>query len=136
MAPGRLRSIRIGRPRPGGAQVERVGVDDDLAASRREDPDERPDRGQVERAERSAGDDERLVLTDAIDVSDGAELGAIDAAHRDADDLVPVVLAPGQLLLGPDDRLEVGAAEGVGRVPRSDLVEPDPPSRPVGDRLG
>ena len=51
------------------AQVERLGVDDDLAAPRREDPDERPDRRQVELAARPAVDDEDLGLADAVDVA-------------------------------------------------------------------
>ena len=60
--------------------------------------------------------DEHLGLADAIDVVDRAELGAVDAADRRADDLVPVVAAPGQVLVGADDRFEVGAAQPVRRV--------------------
>ena len=45
----RLRPVGVGRPRSRRPQVERLGVDDDLAAARREDPDERADGRQVER---------------------------------------------------------------------------------------
>ena len=110
-APRRLRAVGVGLARSPRSQVERLGVDDDLAATRREDPDEGADGRQVERAVRPAVDGEDLGLADPVDVLDRPELGAVDAAHGAADDLVPVVRAAGEVLVGPDDRLEVGAAQ-------------------------
>ena len=93
----RLRSVGIRRPRSPRPQVERLGIDDDLATSRREDPDERANGRQVEAAERAAVDREDLGLADPIDVAHGPEVGPVGAADRAADDLVPVVRtrAPG-----------------------------------------
>ena len=79
---------------------------------------------------------EDLGLADAVDVLDGAELGAVDAAHRAADDLVPVVRAPGEVVVRADGRLEVGTSQAVGAVARRDLAEAEPPAGPVRDGLG
>ena len=128
-------SVRVGWMRARLAQVERVGIHDDLAPARREDPDERPNSRQVERADRSAAHDEDLVLGDPIDVLDGPELRAIDASHRRPDHLVPVVGAPGQVLVRPNGRFEVGAPERVRTVARRDLAEPEPPAGAVGHGL-
>ena len=110
----RLRPVGVRRPRSSRSQVERLGVDDDLATPRREDPDERADGGQVEAAERAAVDREDLRLADPVDVAHRPELGPVRAADGTADDLVPVVGAARQVLVGHDDRLEVGAAQRVG----------------------
>ena len=96
-------------------------VDDDLAAARGEDPDERPDRGHVELAVRPAVDEEDLGAARAVDVADRPQLGAVDAADGRADDLVPEVLAAAELRLGPGDPLEVRAAELVGGLAGRDL---------------
>src|SRR4029079_5572865 len=126
------------RPVAGGArfrrrQVERLDVDDDLAASRREHPDERPDRGHVDLAIGPAVDEEHLGATRAVDVADRPQLGAVDAANGRADDLVPEVLAARQLRLGPGDALEVRAAELVGGLAGRDLLEVQAPAGTVAD---
>ncbi len=100
LAPRRLRLRWVGRLRLRRTQVERIGVDDDLAPTRREDPDEGPDGRQVERRHRPAAHLEDLGLADPVDVLDDPELGAIGVLDGRADDLVPVVLATSEALVG------------------------------------
>ena len=80
--------------------------------------------------------DEDLVLGHAIDVLDDAQVGAVEAGHVAADDLVPVDLPAAQIGRGPDLRLEVGLAQGVRALPRGDLAEAHTPARSVLDGLG
>src|SRR4029079_9494346 len=129
---GRLRPV-AGATRCGRRRVYALAVDDDLAASRREHPDERPDRGHVELAIGPAVDEEHLGATRAVDVADRPQLGAVDAANGRADDLVPEVLAARQLRLGPGDALEVRAAELVGGLAGRDLLEVKAPAGTVAD---
>ena len=134
-ATGCLGTIRIRRARPGRTQIERRGVDHDLAAARSEDPDERADGRQVEAPIGAAVDGEHLGLADPVDVLDRAELLAIDAANGTADDLVPVVRPAGQVLVRPDDQFEIGATKRVGGVARGHLAEAQPPARAIRDGL-
>ena len=117
------RPVIARRPGLGCPEVERLGVDDDLAAARGEDADEGADRRQVERPIRPARDHVDLVLRDAVDIADRPELGPIDTGDRDADHLVPVDLAAGQLGVRSDVHLEICLAQGVGTLAGRDLVE-------------
>ena len=133
----RPRSVGVRAPFLGRSKVERLRVHDDLAAARREDPDERPHRRHVERAVRPAAHDVDLVLGDAVDVLDDPELRPVDAAHGHPEHLVPVDLAAGQVRLGPDRRSRGTRPRRVSAASRDvDLAEPDPPAGPVRDGLG
>src|SRR4030095_12062202 len=113
--PRRLRSVdavvcsaTTGLRRP---EVERIGVDDDLAPARREDADECPDRGHGGLAARPALNEEALGAARAVPLPDRSELRAVDVAHGRADDLVPEVLAATELGVGSGDPLAVDTPE-------------------------
>ncbi len=136
---GRLGPTRASAPgsfRPWQLKLECVGVDDDLATSRRKDPDERPYGRQVELAEGPTADEEHLGAAGPVHVLDAAKLAALGVEHGRADDLVPVVLASWQLLAGRHLDLEVGVAKPVGSCAVEDLVEADEPAGFVRMRGG
>ena len=138
-ARGRCRPTRASAPgsfRLWHLKLEGVGIDDDLAASRRKDPDERPYGRQVELAEGPTADEEHLGAAGPVHVLDAAELAALGVEHGRADHLVPVVLASWQLLAGRDLDLEIGVAKPVGSCAVEDLVEADEPAGFVRMRGG
>jgi hypothetical protein len=102
-------------------------------APRGEDPDEVTDGGDIELAVRPAVDDEHLRPTGAIDVADRPERLTSRRRDRRPDHLVPEVGSTRQRLLRACHDLEVGAHQWLGRRPVGDLLEAEPPARPVGD---
>ena len=117
-------------------EIERLGIDHDLASTRSEDPDERTDRRQVERPEWLPGHHVDLVLPDTVDVLDDPEVAAVDVADGHPDHLVPVHLAAREVTQRVNDCLQVRTPQGVGRVAARDLAESDAPAGSIGDRFG
>jgi len=94
-------------------KVQGLCVDDDLAPTRSEDPDERTHRGNVKRPVGTATDDVHLILSDPIDVLDDTQFRAVHATNGRADHLMPVDLAAAQFGVGSELRFQIGPADGV-----------------------
>ncbi len=118
-----------------GRQVERFRIGDDLAAPRRQDPDERPDDREVEVAARPADDLEDVSAARAVDVAHGAEKAAVRVANLDPDHLVPEVRTAGQGVSRTRLHLEIGEAQAVSGFARGHLAEAQDPARVGGPRL-
>ena len=112
-----------------GRQVERLWVGNDLAAARRQDPDERPDDGQVEVAARPADDLEDVGAARAVDVAHGAESAARRVANLDPDHLVPEVRAAWQGVGRARLHLEIDEPQAIGGFARGHLAEAQDPAR-------
>ncbi len=94
---------------------------------RREDAHHRSNQWDVELAGRTA-DQSDFGTPGPIQIDDFTETVACGIDHRAADDLVPVELAPRQLLAGSHHDFQVDVAQLLGRRPVGNLGEAHPPA--------